>query len=202
MKNTNYIINGVLAVAVIVLFFLQFSSKGNNAKSGSDCLSSDSTSFHLPVAYIRTDSLLSNYRFSNDLNDVVLKKMEDQQVIINQRSQNFQKEVADFQQKIKLNAFLSQERVQQEEVRLTKLQDDLEKFTNQARQNLAAEQMKIQQQLQDTILNALKAFNTPQKYQIIFSNVNFDNLFYADDSYDITQEVIDFLNAKYTPTKE
>lgn len=29
MKNINYVINGVLAVAVIILFVMQFSSKKN-----------------------------------------------------------------------------------------------------------------------------------------------------------------------------
>jgi outer membrane protein len=202
MKNTNYIISGILAVAIIILYILQFSQNRGETKSGSDASGPDSVSFRLPIAYIRTDSLLNNYRFSNDLNDAMLKKMEDQQLIINQRSQKFQQEVVDYQQKAQLNAFYSQERRQQEETRLTRQQEDLEKFTNQTRQNLALEQMKIQQQLQDTILSALKLFNTPQKYQVIFSNINYDNLFYADDAYDITQEVIEFLNIRYTPTKD
>jgi outer membrane protein len=202
MKNTNYIVSGILAIAVIILFILQFSQNGKHAKTESSLCNSDSVGFRLPIAYIRTDSLLNNYRFSNDLNDAMLKKVEDQQVIINQRSQKFQQEVMDYQQKAQLNAFYSQERRQQEETRLGRQQEELEKFSNQTRQNLAVEQMKIQQQLQDTILTALKLFNTPQKYQVIFSNINYDNLFYADDVYDITQEVIDFLNARYTPTKE
>jgi outer membrane protein len=202
MKNTNYIISGILAVAIIILYILQFSQNESKTQANSNPFDSDSVNFKLPIAYIRTDSLLNNYRFSNDLNETMLKKMEDQQVIVNQRSQKFQQEVMDYQQKAQLNAFYSPERRQQEETRLSRQQEELEKFTGQTRQNLALEQMKIQQQLQDTILSALKLYNTPQKYQVILSNTNFDNLFYADDAYDITQEVIEFLNARYTPAKD
>jgi outer membrane protein len=202
MKNTNYIVSGILAIAIIILFILQFSQNENKTKTESGVFNSDSVSFRLPIAYIRTDSLLTSYRFSNDLNDAMLKKVEEQQVIVNKRSQKFQQEVADYQQKAQMNAFYSQERRQQEETRLSRQEEELQKFANQTRQNIAVEQMKVQQQLQDTILSALKLFNTPQKYQVIFSNVQYDNLFYADDVYDITQEVIEFLNARYTPVKE
>ena len=59
----------------------------------------------------------------------------------------------------------------------------------------------MNQQLQDTIVSALKVFNNPQKYQLILSNVGTDNIVYADDSYDITKEIIEFLNARYVPSK-
>jgi outer membrane protein len=44
---------------------------------------------------------------------------------------------------------------------------------------------------------AMKAFNQPQKYQMIFTRSGNSNILYATESYDITQEVIDFLNARY-----
>ena len=35
-------------------------------------------------------------------------------------------------------------------------------------------------------------------YNLILSNTGFDNLLYADSSFNITQEIIDGLNARYT----
>ena len=80
-------------------------------------------------------------------------------------------------------------------------QQDLENYAAQAERELALEQMKMNQQLQDTIVAALKVFNNPQKYQLILSNVGTDNILYADDSYDITKEIIEFLNIRYVPSK-
>ncbi|GHT61006.1 membrane protein [Bacteroidia bacterium] len=202
MKNANYIINGVLAVAVIVLFILHFSGGKSNQLSSSSSFGGDSINQTLlPVAYIRTDSLLNNYELFKDLSEASMKELENHQVDINQRKQKFEREAQEFQQKVQLNAFLTQDRMNQEGSRLEKTRADLERYADQIKQSLSDKQMQMQQQLQDSVLSGLKLFNTPQKYQIIFSNIGTDNFYYVDDAYDITKEVVDFLNARYKPAK-
>jgi outer membrane protein len=200
MKSTNYVINGILAIAIIILFTLQFSKKEGVSKSDLS-VDSDSLSYHLPLAYIRTDSLLENYKYSVDLHESLMKKMENERVGFNQRSQKLQRDALEYEQKAQANAYLSLERQRQEETRLTRQQQELQQYAARVDEELLAEQNRINQQLQDTIFSALKLFNTPKKYQIIFSNVGTDNIFYADDSYDITKEVVDFLNTRYKPVK-
>jgi outer membrane protein len=203
MKNVNYIINGILAVAVIVLFILHFSGGKGNQSSNYGSFEGDSINKSLlPMAYIRTDSLLNNYKLFKDLNEASMKELENHRLDINQRKQRFEKEVQDFQQKVQLNAFLTQDRMRQEGANLEKKRNDLEMHAAQIEQNLAEKQLKMQQQLQDSVLSGLKLFNMPQKYQVIFSNIGTDNFYYVDDAYDITNEVIEFLNARYTPAKE
>ena len=203
MKNSNYIINGILAVAVIVLFILHFIGKGSNAKSPeSESFSSDSASFHLPLAYIRTDSLLPNYKFYNDLSDEMSRKRDDKMLIYKRQEDKFQKEVLDFQEKVERNIFYSKEKQQQEENRLVRMRQELEKTAATIEQELSLEFARMQQQLNDTIKAALRLYNTPKKYEMIFSNVGMDNILYADDSYDITNEVTEFLNARYVPEKK
>jgi len=201
MKNSNYIINGILLAAIIVLFILQFTGRGGMKSSDAADAAADSTGCHLPIAYIRTDSLLANYNFSKDLNEALMKKMEDKKLDINRRSEKFKKEVIDFQQKAQMNAFISQERQMQEQNRLAGMQQDLENYAAQSDKELTQEQIKMNQQLQDTIVAALKVFNGSKKYHLILSNVGTDNIFYSDDTYDITKDVIEFLNARYVPTK-
>jgi outer membrane protein len=202
MKNANYIINGVLAVAVIVLFILHFSGGKRNQLSSNDSFGGDSINQSLlPIAYIRTDSLLNNYKLFKDLTEASMKELENHRLDINQRKQRLEKEFMDFQRKIQLNAFITQERVNQEGTRLEKTRDDLERYAAQIEQSLSEKQIRMQQQLQDSVLSGLKVFNTPQKYQIIFSNIGTDNFYYVNDAYDITREVVEFLNARYTPAK-
>ena len=199
MKNVNYIINGILAVAVIVLFILHFSGgKGNRSNSYNSVEGDSINKSLLPVAYIRTDSLLANYKLFQDLNEASMKDMENHQLDLNQRKQRFEKDVQDFQQKVQLNAFITTERQNQEVARLEKTRSDLERYAAQIQQSLADKNAQMQKQLQDSVLNGLRSFNKPQKYQIIFSNIGTDNFYYIDDAYDITREVTDFLNARYT----
>jgi len=203
MKNSNYIINGILIAAVIVLFVLHFTGRKGDAKLLETAgISKDSTSTaHLPIAYIRTDSLLLKYKYSIDLNNALLKKVEDKKLVINQKADQWNKAVADFQQKAQMNAFISQERQDQEQGRLIKQKQDLDNLASQADKELSNEQMQVGQQITDTIISSLKLFNTPKKYQLILSSAGTDNILYADDSYDITNEFIEFLNARYVPSK-
>jgi len=203
MKNSNYIINGILIVAIIVLFILQFTGNKTNTKSPNNLgFVADSTGFHLPIAYINTDSLLSNYKFYLDLSDDLLKKQEDKSLDIKRRDDNLKKQIADFYQKAQNNIFITPERAQQEENRLLGLRQDLENYVAQISQEMSIEQAKMNKQLTDTITTALKDFNTPKKYEFILSNVGTDNILYADDSYDITVEATEFLNARYVPSKK
>jgi outer membrane protein len=200
MKNTNYIISGILVIAIIILFILQFSGKRDQQKNDT-VLYGDSISLHLPVAYVDADSLLTNFNFYNHLMNDYELKISKQNNQLNQRYQNYQKEVIEFQQKAQNNAFLSRERMEQENARLARKQREIEQTATQMEQELALEQRIMQQQLSDTLSSAMKEFNNPQKYQIIFTKSGNTTILYADESYNITQEVIEFLNARYKVNK-
>ena len=197
MKNSNYIINGVLAIAVIVLFILYFTGKGTFGKStDAKGIVADSSSVRLPIAYVRTDSLLKSCKFFNDLQDALLKKVEDKRLLLRQKAEQLNKDVVDFQQKAQINAYLTQERQAQEQNKLLGRKQDLDALADQVDKEMSAEGAKVTIQVQDTIISILKQFNNPKKYQLILSNSGTDNILYADDAYDITKEVTDFLNAR------
>lgn len=201
MRNTNYNIIGLISVATILLLFTQCTDqKGNTGNTAG--LSTDSIGFHLPVAYVNTDSLLNNYKFSVDLNENILKKMEDQRVNINKRWEKFQKDYLSYAEKAQMNAYYSAERKQQEETRLGNQQREIEQYQARMEQELAVENARMQQQLHDTISTAMKEYGKMKNYQMVFSNAGMSTFFYIDDSYDVTQEVIEFLNARYVPVQE
>ena len=121
---------------------------------------------------------------------------------LNQRSNSLQTEVNDFQRKLQANAFLTQERAQQENDRLMKKQEELRTYAAQKDQELAAKQMELNGQLRDTIVAQLKVFNQSRGYQIIFSNTLGDNILLADPVYDITAEFLEVLNKNYAPVNK
>ena len=74
MKNLNYIINGVLAVAVIVLYVLNFTSKNNKETASFESSGSVVEMATLPIAYVNTDSLLRAYNFAKDMDEALVRQ--------------------------------------------------------------------------------------------------------------------------------
>ena len=201
MRNFNYVINGVLAVAVVILYVMQFSDKKESGVTRTFASAEDATAL-LPIAYVNVDSLLLNYNYSKDLNEIILKKQENSRANITQKARSLESEMKDFQRKIENNAFLTRERAEQEQQRLLKKQEELQNLDNQLAQELMQEQQKLNEQLRDTIVSQLRAFNQDKGFQVIFSNTVGDNILLAGDTYDITAELLEFLNRNYsTPAK-
>ena len=201
MKNLNTIINVVLAVAVIVLFILFFSNKGES-KGHTGIASSTDSVVTLPVAYVNVDSLLSGYQFSRDLNEQVLRKSESAQATLNQQARALEAEAAEFQRKLQNNAFFDRERAEKEQMRILKKREDFERLSQKLTIELQEKQLEMNRILRDTIMSQVKLFNEIHKYQIIYSNTLSDNILLADQKYDITAELIEFLNKRYVPAEE
>ena len=199
MKNIHYIIEGVLAVAIIILFVLQFAGKKESSFSPKFALSGDSAKV-LPIAYVNVDSLLLNYQYSKDLNEKIVTLQENYRADVNQRTNSLQGELQDFQRKVDNNAFLTRERAEQESQRLSKKRDDLQAYADKLQQDFAQRQQQLNERLRDTIVAQLKSFNKSRGYQVIFSNNMGDNILYAQpNAYDITSEFLGVLNKNYTP---
>ncbi len=205
MKNVNYIAMGILGIAVIILFILHFNTpaKSVETKNQESVIQLDNSVFtRPPVAYINTDTLLLNYEYAKDLNETLMRKAESTRATLNQKGSKLKADMTEFQRKYENNAFLSAERAQQEQASLLKRQEELQIAMERAQQEITAEQLKLNQALTDTITRALKEYNVDKKYQIIYNNVGGNStILIADDVYNITSELIDFLNKKYTSKK-
>ena len=202
MKSyTNYLVSGVLAVAVIILFILQFnsnsSSKEENGKNLSVLLNDSSIS--LPIAFVNVDSLLVNYNFAKDLNESLLRKEESTRATLNQRENQINSAAQEFERKLRNNAFLSQERAEQEQERIVKMNQEYQQLAERLSQEFLLEQQKLNIQMEDTIKVRIEEFNKTRNFEIIFSNISTSTLIYAKDKYDVTDEVVQFLNSKYGP---
>jgi outer membrane protein len=97
------------------------------------------------------------------------------------------------------NAFLSRARAEQEQTRLLQKQEELQKLDAQLTEELMIEQQNMSLQLRDSINNILKVYNADNRYQLIISNTSGDNLLYADEAYNITNDVVELLNTRCKP---
>lgn len=202
MKNVSYIVNGILAVAVIILFILHFTSKSKNqSDSASLKFENDSTVF-LPIAYVNVDTLLTKYNYAKDVRELLLNKSESSRASLSQKQNNLNKEQQEFQRKYQNNAFLSQERAEQEYTRIQKLATDFEQTAARLDNELGMEQLKYNSQLADSVRLCIKEYNKTANYHIVFSNTGLDNILYAKDKYDVTEQILNLLNSRYSTSKK
>lgn len=194
MNKLQIVINVVLVAAVAALFVIFYSDK----KPASTEVVVAESSEVMPVAYLNVDSLLANYTFAQEASDKLMSKQEDARVKMNTKLRTFQNEVADFQRKLENNAFLSRERAEKEQQRLAKKEQELQELEAKLTQDIMLENQKLNLQLADSLTNFLQLFNADGRYHIILSNTAKDNVLMAGEQYDITDEVIEGLNARYT----
>lgn len=200
MKKTQIIVDTILSVAVVALFVLHFVGKPccKHAAEGE----ATPVEGNLPIAYINLDSLLSNYTLAQECGEQLIKKQEDARLKLNTKMRTFQNEYADFQRKIENNAFLSRERAESEANRLQRKQEELQALEEQLTQDILTEQQQLNIRLADSLTNYLNEYNKDGRFHLILSNQGRDNVLTAVDGYDITDEITEALNARYTSKKK
>ena len=173
MKTITHVIFAVATVAIALLFVQCKSETKSTDKAATGTDSPSVTSERLPIAYIDNDSLLAKYNYAKDLSESLMRRME--------------------------NAFLSQERAEQEAQRIARKEADLQKLGQQKEQELMLEQQKTLMAVSDSINSFIKEYNKTKKYQAILYKAA---TIYIDESYNITDEVVDMLNKRYNPAKK
>ena len=196
MKSMKYVLNGFLALAMVLMFTQCTDNKSDNTANTPAIVSGP---VNMKIAYVEIDSLLTKYRFWNDLNEIMIQKEENIRTTLNERAKELDAEMREFQSKLENNGFASRERAEQENLRISKKQRDLQQLQEKLTNELQTENQKNSLQLRDSINSFLKVFNKDKGYSLIISNTGFDNLLYADKAFNITDEIVEGLNARYNP---
>lgn len=149
------------------------------------------------IGVVNSDSILEKYTFAIQARETMTKKAEDARLSLNTKAKQLQKELADFQNKINNNAFLSRERAEQEASRLQKKQAEIQMHGETLENEFLAEQQKLSLQLKDSINMAIREINKDKRFSMVLSTSSLtDNVLYVDDNLNITNEVLEFLNSR------
>ena len=199
MKKKNFIVNGLLALAVMTAFTQCDNNKGTTTNTGNAAPTGGVS--ELKIAYVEIDSLLTQYNSCKDLNVAMMRKQENVNATLNEKMKALDNEVREFERKYNNHVF-TPERAQQEQARLLKMRQDLEAQHQRLMAELQQENDKNSMQLRDSINSFLKEYNKAKGYSLIISNTGADNLLYADPSLNITKEIIEGLNKRYVPAEK
>lgn len=187
----------VLSTA-IVLAFCQCSQKAGNAGNAQQDQAPIPVS-GLKIGYVDVDSLLSNYAFYQDLSEEMMRKQENYTLLLDDEKRKIDKEVEEYNRKIERNVFSSDERARSEYNRIGKRQAALEEKVQKYSQELADESTANSQKISEAVDNFIKEYNKTHGYNIIISK---SSLLFADESLNITAEVLEGLNAAYNQTNK
>ncbi len=201
MKNLSLIINAVLLVAVVALFIIVFSNGAGKEETADQQTQKEDVQDY-PIAYINTDSLLINYEYARFLNEELLTEEETSRADFNERLRVFQDDMRSFQRKVQNNGFLSLDRAQNEERRLRQKEQELQELNNQMSNDLMRQQNRMNRELRDTITGFLKEYTKKNPYKLVLSNTMGDNVLFANEALNITNEVVEELNNRYQSSEK
>ena len=208
MNNIQTLINSVLAACVVALFILFFVSKpkSSNPVAQQEVQAQGEL---MPIAIINTDSILKHYTLAVEASEKLMNRYEESTVKLDTKAKSLQKEydtfqrdVMDFQRKVEANAFLSRERAESEQSKLQRKeqqlmakQQELENLRQKLSADFMAEQNELTQQLQDSVQQYLREYNADGHYHLVLNDAVLMN---KVAGYDITNQVIEALNARYS----
>lgn len=147
------------------------------------------------IRYIDSDSILTHYQLAKDLQEATMRAVQRLDNARNAKGQEIQKFAAAIDQKVRSNGYLNEQSYNVDMQKLQKMQQDAENYLANLSRNADNELAQQQIQLNDSIEKFIKEFNAKRGYDaILYKNAGV----FFNPALDITNEVIEGLNAGYT----
>ncbi|MEN9697412.1 MAG: hypothetical protein RLZ56_833 [Bacteroidota bacterium] len=191
MKPISWVVNGILAIAITVLYFLHFNESSTPVKVAASSASGTK------VAYFEIDSIQNNYAFFKEVKSALqVKDMENAKQLTALKNAY----IAKYQDLQKNGQYLSQAEVGSRQQELVQAEKNYTSKEQQLSQELQEESFKRLQEVKKKIEVYLEKYNKNKTFAYIFSS-NPDLMYYKDTAYDITADIIKGLNEEYKPKK-
>jgi outer membrane protein len=155
------------------------------------------------IVYFDLDRVLQEYDMANDLSSVVQTKAQSIEQELNRKGNKLQNDVNAFQQKID-KGLLTRSVAEAQSSKLQEQQNEFQNYYAQKQQEMQEEQNVMMNQIADAIKAFLDKFNEEKQYALIIANQGSilpSPVATGDPELDITDEILEGLNAEYVKTK-
>jgi outer membrane protein len=201
MKRLPLILNIVLAVAVVALYVLHFTGIGSPKKNSSfEGLPAGSANGG-SIFFIQIDSVLSHFDMATDLTGELQSKFTSSQTEFENKQKAYQNDVNDYQYKAQ-RGLITRSEAQTAEQELYAKQQNLAKLQQDLTQDLQEKQAVMNRQVMNAIMEYLKENSSQLNYKYVLGTSFGGSVLYANDSLDITKNIITGLNKNYQETKK
>jgi outer membrane protein len=203
MKKLPLILSVVSFIAVLVLYILYFTGGKSHRVSGANTeLIGGSDATGGDIVYIDIDSVLNNYQMYKDYNDEFERKAKISEAELTSKQKIYQKDVNDYQYKVQ-RGLITRAEDQQIQQQLYNQQQNLLKLQQDKQLELSEQEQVTVNLVLNSITEYLKEVQPKYNYRYVFANrLVGGSIFYGSTSLDITKEITQGLNEKYSRVED
>jgi len=212
LNKVNLVFNIVLLAAVIFLFFRTqpVSSPAGEEEASiaeKDSLSTDTTGKkNIPpigsnsrIVYVNGQTLNEEYTFIAEK----YEELEKEQMRIESQIERKMRAAEERYRELESQApTMTPSQMEQAQIELQNLQQDITRFQEKAATDFREKEAETQEAFFKNIHDYLEKFNEEGRYDYILTYQIGGQVLLANDSLDITQQVVDGLNAEYQAGKQ
>jgi outer membrane protein len=191
----NTVTNVILLAGLVVLYVLFF-TEGKKVTSSDLPAQQDASRGTVQVVFVNIDTLNERYEFIKKLRsdlEGLGKRLQDE--VLSEQSK-FERDAADFQRQVAGNA-ITEERAKAVYEELMERQQRLLEKKDRYTQLVADKELNMNLTLLDSVTGFLKRYNRQYHYDYILGYKGGGEILLANDTLDITNEVINSLNLEY-----
>ena len=148
--------------------------------------------------YVDLDSVLSNYNLAKDYNEEMLRMQTNLESEAKRHQNSLQSFAASVENKRQNNGYLSEASFNADMQQYNDMQNKAQRAVATLQNNFETAAMMAQKTVNDSIEAFIREYNMNKGYDAIFFKAA---TLYANPALDITQEVIEGLNARYNKVK-
>ena len=188
-------LNLVMLVGLVILYILHFTGSGSsNNPSGAALAKANKGA--ISVAFVNNDSILNNYELVKKMRADLEAKGKRLEAEVAAKQKAFEKDAAYFQDQVAKKT-ISDKSAQEIYGQLQQNQKSIYELRDRYTADLQRSELDMNVALLDSVTNFLTRYNDKYKFDYIFGYAKGGNILFANDTLNVTGDVLKALNEEY-----
>ena len=149
--------------------------------------------------YVDLDTVLAKYALAKDYNEEMMRMQSSMESTMRTHEKRLQSQAAVMQNKMNNNGYLTRESYEQDQSSLNSMQAEAQKQAATLQSNFEQQALQAQKNVNDSINAFIEEYNKSRGYDAIFFKAA---TLYINPALDVTDEVVEGLNARYNKLKK
>jgi len=207
-NKTNSLITIVLAVAVVILFILQFTGKNTKESLAKEDIVTEKeipsvdnlvelgaqNLGNLKIAFVNSDTLTKHYQYNQQITSELMAKQASAENKLRKVGEKLQADFVKFQQEAPI---MGQSELERKQMEFMQREQEIGAMEQDLANKLADKGYKANYEYVMTTDKYLQKIGKSLGYDYIIGYRMGDLIMYANSEFDITSQVIEMLNAEY-----
>ena len=187
--------NILKTLTLLTLVVAMVSCNKQPSKMDGESAANEDDAKSLRIAYVEVDSIINQYEYAKLMNDSLEKMGANATTILNNKDKELERSYNSIQTKLQNNGFTSEQQYKTAVAAFEQERNNRVDLEARLSNELAQKQADFLKTLQDSLDHFLAEYNKDKKFDLILNKAT---VLYSDQKYDITQDVINGLNNRYT----